>query len=289
MRSKRYLLLSRSINRAIQIAMVGLVTPFPPVKEFRNIRETIFVKTTKQNQYRTEFFIKILLGIWEEIGRRPVPYAFREADGTIRSLDAGCLGFLVNNPSLEWKLRFEGNDPAGFIVAVEPPTRVHGQNNRVGGKASKLETALLPSRAVPPAVGTYWMGETDGPKYLYILELNGDIAAYLGRPADQVDRMSIIKVGFSRSPLSRRDQIQSAYPRGQFKWVVRYPENIDDLPPYPNAMVAITGEDAMKKRLVDEGAEVLGGEFFLADEGQIIRTWYAGKYAADTANDVPET
>lgn len=136
---------------------------------------------------------------------------------------------------------------------------------------------------MPPAAGPYWVGETDGPKYLYILELKGDTAAYLGRPADKVDGMSIIKVGFSRSPLARRDQIQSAYPRGQFKWEVRYPENIDEPPPYPDARVAIIGEDAMKKRLVDEGAEVLGGEFFLADEGQMIRTWYAGKYAADAS------
>jgi hypothetical protein len=160
-------------------------------------------------------------------------------------------------------------------------TPVYGQNARIDGTISKLATAILPSRAVPPAAGPYWVGETDGPKYLYILELKGDTAAYLGRPADRVDGMSIIKVGFSRSPLARRDEIQSAYPRGQFQWEVRYPENIDEPPPYPDAMVAITGEDAMKKRLVDEGAEVLGGEFFLADEGQIIRTWYAGKYAAD--------
>jgi hypothetical protein len=163
-------------------------------------------------------------------------------------------------------------------------TPVYGQSGPIDGTFRTLETALLPSRAVPPAISPYWVGETDGPKHLYILELKGDTAAYLGRMADRLDGMSIIKVGFSRSPLSRRDQIQSAYPRGQFNWVVRYPESIVDPPPYPNARVAIVGEDAMKKRLVEEGAEVLGGEFFLAEEGQVIRTWYAGKFAADTAN-----
>lgn len=37
----------------------------------------------------------------------------------------------------------------------------------------------------------------------------------------------------------------------------------------------------MKARLVNDGAESLGGEFFLADEGLVIRTWSAGKYEAD--------
>src|ERR1700731_4812842 len=31
----------------------------------------------------------------------------------------------------------------------------------------------------------------------------------------------------------------------------------------------------------NEGAESLGGEIFLADEGSVIRTWNVGKYAAD--------
>ena len=163
-------------------------------------------------------------------------------------------------------------------------TPVYGQTGQIDGTLRQLATALSPSRAVPPATGPYWVGETDGPKHLYILELKGDTAAYLGRPADQVEGLTIIKVGFSRSPLSRRDQIQSAYPLGQFEWAVRYPESIVGPPPYPNARVAIAGEDAMKKRLVEEGAEVLGGEFFLADDGLVIRTWYAGKFAADSAN-----
>jgi hypothetical protein len=156
-----------------------------------------------------------------------------------------------------------------------------GWNHPTGrGLGHNLEV----SRAVPPASSPYWVGETDGPKHLYILELTGDIGAYLGRSADQIDGMSIIKVGFSKSPLSRRDQIQGAYPLGQFKWVVRFPANIPDTAPYPNARVAIVGEDAMKQRLVDEGAEILGGEFFLAEEWLIHNTWTAGKYAAEHAS-----
>ena len=47
----------------------------------------------------------------------------------------------------------------------------------------------------------------------------------------------------------------------------------------------VAGEDAMKKRLVEDGAEVLGGEFFLADDGLIYRTWAAGNNAAKTAQE----
>lgn len=160
---------------------------------------------------------------------------------------------------------------------------VYGQATKIDGTIRTLETALAPSGAVPPAKEPYWVGETDGPKHLYILELTGDTAAYLGRPNTEVEGMSIIKVGFSKSPLSRRDQIQGAYPNGQFRWVVRFPREIPDIAPYPNAAVAIVGEDAMKKRLVDDGAKILGGEFFLAEEWLIHSTWAAGNYAAERA------
>lgn len=160
---------------------------------------------------------------------------------------------------------------------------IYGRSRIVDPTIRTLDTALSPSRAVPPAANPYWVGETDGPKHLYILEMKGDIAAYLGRPLAAVDGKSIIKVGFSKSPLARRDQIQSAYPKGQFEWTIFRPATIPEQPPYSNASVAIAGEDAMKKRLVDENAEVLGGEFFLADDAIVHSTWSAGKYAADQA------
>jgi hypothetical protein len=160
---------------------------------------------------------------------------------------------------------------------------IYGQSRLIDPTIRTLDTALSPSRAVPPAANPYWVGETDGPKHLYILELKGDIAVYLGRPVEVVDGKSIIKVGFSKSPLDRRDQIQSAYPKGQFEWTVLRPTTIPEQAPYSNASIAIVGEDAMKKRLVDEKAEVLGGEFFLADEWLVHSTWNAGNYAAEQA------
>lgn len=175
-------------------------------------------------------------------------------------------------------------EEAGALLQLDVfEVPVYGQAREVDATIQTLASALSPSRAVPPATAPYWVGETDGPKHLYILELSGDIAAYLGRPKADVEGRSIIKVGFSKSPLARRDQIQSAYPAGQFHWTVRLPKISTDPAPYPNASVAIVGEDAMKKRLVDSEAEVLGGEFFLADEWLILKTWSAGQYAAEQA------
>ncbi|MFC5386503.1 hypothetical protein ACFPLB_11045 [Aquamicrobium segne] len=157
---------------------------------------------------------------------------------------------------------------------------VYGQTSPVDPTIQTLEFALSPSRAVRPASQPYWVGETDGPKHLYILRLTGNIAAYLGRGTDELADKYIIKVGFSKSPQARRDQIQSAYPKGAFNWKIFKPSPQPDTAPYANADIAIAGEDAMKKRLVEDGAEVLGGEFFLADESLMHRTWAAGNNAA---------
>ena len=91
------------------------------------------------------------------------------------------------------------------------------------------------------------------------------------------------------APQARRDQIQSAYPRGAFIWEVFKPNPQPDNAPYARAEIAIAGEDAMKKRLVEDGAEVLGGEFFLADDNLLYRTWAAGSNAAQRAQDDVES
>jgi hypothetical protein len=163
-------------------------------------------------------------------------------------------------------------------------TPVYGQESGISPTIQSLDEALKlkPSNAVLPATEPYWVGETDGPKHLYILRLRGNIGVYLGAGDDEVDDHMIVKVGFSKSPLTRRDQIQSAYPDGQFKWEVLYPAKIPETAPYPNARVAIAGEDAMKRRLENDGGKSLGGEFFLADMSLIIRTWSAGMLAAET-------
>lgn len=169
----------------------------------------------------------------------------------------------------------------GALTVYEVP--VYGQTGKIDSAVRPLSEALSPSRAVMPAKEPFFVGEVDGPKHLYVLRLEGGVSEWLGQDVPDFDTPSIIKVGFSKSPTMRRDQIQSAYPSGKFSWTVHSPDPIPQLAPFPNASIAIVGEDAMKARLVKSGAKSLGGEFFLADDWMIQKCWVAGKLAAETA------
>lgn len=144
-----------------------------------------------------------------------------------------------------------------------------------------LNNALLPSPAVPQSKTPVLHKEADGPKRLYILALQGNQGHFLARAPESLLGQLVIKVGFSVSPADRRNQIQSAYPaKCAFQWEVVWQYPPLDQPAYPNADVAIAGENAMKKRLAEEG-ECIGGEFFVADEGLLIRTMSIGKFASN--------
>ena len=65
---------------------------------------------------RTELFERILVGMFLRLGRS-VPYAFYTSDGEIRSLDAGCIKFLLNRKSPEIAVIC---DSEGEITSVTP-------------------------------------------------------------------------------------------------------------------------------------------------------------------------
>ena len=161
-------------------------------------------------------------------------------------------------------------------------TRVYKQIGQIDGSIQPLHNALNPSKAVMPASEPFWVGETDGPKHLYVLRLDGDIRTYLGREDEDLTDKLIVKVGFSRSPTARCEQIQAAYPDGKFKWRVMKPDPIPGDAPYSCAKVAIAGEDEMKRTLKEHG-ESLGREFFLADAGAVQMAWGAGRASAERA------
>ena len=79
-------------------------------------REPDLKKVAVEKQARTDEFEKRLLGIWWAT-ETPVPFVFRTADGTLRSLDAGCVGFLLNR----WQKDCDAVlDAEGYVVAVVP-------------------------------------------------------------------------------------------------------------------------------------------------------------------------
>jgi hypothetical protein len=90
--------------------------PFSRGEAVRRYRPQDLKMRAGSKQARTAFFEKTLYGIWTALGA-PVPYGFRTADGAVRSLDAGCLGFLYNSATPEIRV---STDDAGFITAVEP-------------------------------------------------------------------------------------------------------------------------------------------------------------------------
>ena len=90
--------------------------PFSSGKNPEIYTEVGLKKVAKSDTNRTDWFLKRLCTIWDII-EAPVPFYFLTADGTLRSLDAGCVGFLVHKaqPLLELHL-----GASGFISSVSP-------------------------------------------------------------------------------------------------------------------------------------------------------------------------
>ena len=133
-------------------------------------------------------------------------------------------------------------------------------------------------QAGPASDGGYIVpeGTKHLPRELYVLRLNGDTAAFLGRSAVGA---RIIKIGLSVSPDLRRQSLQKAMPRGTFRWQVFRTTGMDGDRPYSRFEAAVRGEDAMKRHLARH-AEWLGGEFYLARDADVDAAWDTGRAAA---------
>lgn len=116
------------------------------------------------------------------------------------------------------------------------------------------------------------------PRELYVLRLQGDTDAFLGRSAAN---QSIYKVGLSASPELRRQALQKSMPRGSFKWLVERTTRRDGHKPYSGYTAAVVGETAMKVHLAGKGHH-LGGEFYLCTDAVIEDAWKIGRDAALT-------
>jgi len=153
------------------------------------------------------------------------------------------------------------------------------QEVSVFGETPVLEAAfgpgsevLIPSRPGPVSQAPFTVREAEGPKSLYILMLEGDTAAFLGR---NVGARRIVKVGMSKTPQGRCDDHNRALPRCAFSWRLLRSNQMDGEELFPNSRSAIAGETEMKLLLVNSG-DSLGGEFFLADDETISAAWAAG-------------
>ena len=156
-----------------------------------------------------------------------------------------------------------------------------------GGQAFEMAVpgpgrdVLSPSRPGPVLQAPQTVSEAEGPKHLYILALQGDADAFLGKCA--LGRM-IVKVGFSRSPEARCENYNRMLPRGAFRWIVHRSTFREQQGPFPSSAHAIAGENRMKA-LLNRAGTSLGGEFFLATSEDIGSAWRQGIEAANTFPD----
>lgn len=149
---------------------------------------------------------------------------------------------------------------------------VFGETLVIKAAFGKGYDVLSPSKPGPVSQNPFTVRESEGPKSLYILMLDGDVPAFLGR---EVGGQKIIKVGMSITPVGRCDDHNRALPRGAFSWRVLRSNNDVGAEPFPTSRAAIEGETEMKRVLVAHG-QSLGGEFFLADDHVIEMAWDSG-------------
>jgi hypothetical protein len=128
-------------------------------------------------------------------------------------------------------------------------------------------------RAGPDNEGGYSVPTRFGklPRDLYVLKLEGNTDAYLGRSAEG---RAIYKIGLSASPDMRRQSFQKSMPRGAFQWATVRTSSGSGFSAFYSFDAAVAGENTIKQKLA-KCAEWLGGEFYLAKEDDIEIAWHA--------------
>jgi hypothetical protein len=156
---------------------------------------------------------------------------------------------------------------------------VYGENPILESSVGKAKAVFAPSRAGPVSQTPFVTKESEGPKHLYVLTLEGDTDAFLGAPAGGA---RIVKAGFSRSPETRCRDFNCALPREcAFRWTVFRSGPLSGFDAHPSSDHAKAGEKAMQMVLGRKPAgRSLGGEFFLATSDLIEEAWNAGNLAA---------
>ena len=176
-----------------------------------------------------------------------------------------------------WLTPEEARTILSLDLIPEPTSRGREQVESIIAPAKE---AMRPSRPGPVSKNSFMVGESEGPKHLYILKLEGNADHFL---EDRCGGRSIIKVGFSKSPITRCRAFNSALPKCAFQWRLEYSTALEGLEPFPTSDHAISGENEMKNYL-DKSAKSLGNEFFLADENVVERAWKKAKIAAEEYN-----
>lgn len=155
-------------------------------------------------------------------------------------------------------------------------TTVFGEIPIDGAVAASGSDLLSPSQPGPVSQSGYFCKESEGTKSLYILELLGDPNAFLG---SDTGGKRIVKVGISKSPISRCDSLNRALPECAFKWRVRTSNEMLGLDQFTSSKPALRAETAIKE-FFHRQEKSLGGEFFLIDINTVEQAWSVAMEAA---------
>jgi hypothetical protein len=115
-----------------------------------------------------------------------------------------------------------------------------------------------PSKGVPPAFGERTATYADGAHFLYLFEVDADLAHFLRRGKNDLVKKSLVKIGYSKDPTRRLAQFNQAFPGSV---AVIWSERLRS-PAINDGATAKAIEDALKIAF-KEDFEPLGKEFFL--------------------------
>jgi hypothetical protein len=154
-------------------------------------------------------------------------------------------------------LRPKGEAPKKTIAKLEAQGK-----KRAAEAASR--GGSKPSQGVVPSLGTQQAKTDDSVHYLYLIKLQGDLSAMIGRSWHSLVGKGLVKVGYSNDPIRHCEELNAAFPpAGQFEWRLATQSKV-----FRDGASAKAAQDQLKAEL-DRAFESLGGEFFFGAESRI--------------------
>ena len=124
------------------------------------------------------------------------------------------------------------------------------------------------SRGPAPSFGERKASYIDGEAYMYVLELSGELEAFLGMPKYELSNKRLIKVGRANNVDRRLDELNAGFPPSSaIKWKLRLQSQ-----PYVDGNAAHDAERKLHD-LYEKLGVPQGGEFFLCEDRMIDSTF----------------
>lgn len=184
-------------------------------------------------------------------------------------------------PNTDWRRRgrviasqaelMAEDDAAAVFSWPVTEVPVWGSSNAIA--YDKLEQTLQQSFSTSigpkPSFGTRVSNYEDGETVVYVMEFQGDLAAFLGMKLFELGDQRLIKIGRSNATARRVDEINFGFPKSaKMGWTERLQSR-----PFPSAQLADDAEKSAHKVFAEIGRSQ-GGEFFLCSE-KLINSKFA--------------